>query len=796
METQEHFRHRRKLRLSLAVLMCLTWVLQPLQKTSAEEFTNSVGIKLRLLDAGRFEMGENDLAPGFYKDHSEFQIDDVRPVHPVVLTKPFFLATTEVTVSQFRRFVTETNYKTSAEKNQLGGVGWDPKPPADNPRYVSTFRDNGGFNWKNPGFDQVDEHPVTGVSFADAKAFCAWLSKKENKPYRLPTEAEWEYAARAGTETYFSFGNTYRDTIHRFANIGNVELEQAFPDRVRRQWLVDIERDPADKHVFTAPVGNYQANPWGLFDMYGNVWEWCEDRYLDTAYSQYTRPGHQQIRKRAIDPLIEEQGNIPGDWRVIRGGSWFNAPVQCRSSVRSYFEATDAACFLGFRLAADPPEAVLATARQKFEQTEAARSTIAKLADLVRERRDGRLSAELNQHRQQLNDEFLTALRSLDEPLDLYLDGRGNLTPEQLKALARTPQLKGLLLTGVGPNVTDADFSVLNNHPQLELLQLSGASKLTNALFAHLRNMDRLELLQLDGSAITDEGLKQLPQLKHLKTLRLDGTSCQGLALDHFRNSPLERFSCNKLSDAGAQLLMSFPLIQEFAFAESPLTRRGLANIGRLARLQRIDLSGCRNLQDADFAVLGEAYNLTSVQLGQTAAGDLAVEGLSRLNNLRELRIGSENLSDAGVRKICEIVSLNNVTITPDAIHLTDHGFVDLWRLANLHSLGVSAPQVTGRGLSAIGELQRLNWLSLDGIGICDAALEHVAESPSLQRLSVGDWQRGGPVTLTDSGVLQLAKARKLVHFFLIRKGTQVTENASAELRKLRPELTVDVRNP
>jgi formylglycine-generating enzyme required for sulfatase activity len=759
---------------------------------TADEIANSAGMKLRLIDAGRFEMGEHDLSPGFYKDHSEFSIEDARPVHPVVVTKPFYLATTEVTVGQFRQFVKETGYETSAETNEQGAVGWDPKSPADNPGYLSTFRDDGGFDWQNAGFNQADDHPVVVVSFADAKAYCHWLSQKERATYRLPTEAEWEYAARAGTNTYFSFGDEYRGRIHHYANIGNVELEMAFADRVRRQWLVDVERDPPDQHVFTAPVGSYEVNPWGLFDMYGNVWEWCEDRYLDTAYSPYTRPGHEQIRKRAIDPVNVERSGDAGDWRAIRGGSWFNAPVQCRSSVRGYFEANDAGCYLGFRVVLDPPEEVVAAARQKFQQSEAARATLERLADRVRERRDGRLSVELNHQSQPLTDEFLAALQQLDEPVDLYL--HGHLTATQVAALAKIRQLAGFVISGIEPVMTDDDFAMLADHPELELLHIIGTSKLSDALLRQFKKLERLELLQLDSPGITDEGLASLPPLRHLKTLNIRGTASQGLAMAHFRGSPLDHFSCDQLIDDSARLLTEFSTIRVMSISGSPITGRGLASIARLPRLQRLELSGCTNLDDADFAVLGQAYLLSSLQLSQTAAGDRAATALVQLNHLHELRIGSEHLSDAGVRKLCEIVSLRNLTIAPEAVNLTDAATSDLWRLVNLHSFGVAAPNVTGSGLSTVGELPRLEWMSLEGAGICDVALKHAAESDSLQRLHVGNWQIGGPAALTDAGIMYLAGSRKLTQFDLFRKATKVTDEGVEQLRTQQPRINVNPR--
>jgi hypothetical protein len=160
------------------------------------------------------------------------------------------------------------------------------------------------------------------------------------------------------------------------------------------------------------------------------------------------------------------------------------------------------------------------------------------------------------------------------------------------------------------------------------------------------------------------------------------------------------------------------------------------------------------------------------LQLNQTAAGDRTAAGLSRLNHLRDLRIGSDQLSDEGVRKLCEIVSLHNFSITPEAVNLTDGAFIDLWRLINLRSLAVSAPKISGSGFSALYELPRLDWMSLDGAGIADVALQHAAASNSLQNLSIGGWQRGGPAAVTDAGMSHMVTAKNLKRFSLFRNGT------------------------
>jgi sulfatase modifying factor 1 len=243
----------------------------------------------------------------------------------VRIVRPFSLGAHEVTVGQFRRFVEQAGYKTEGEKDGKGGYGWDEAKGAwvQDPKYT----------WRNPGFPQGDDHPVVLVSWNDAHAFIEWLNAtdKASPRYRLPTEAEWEYACRAGgTTTLYPNG----DDPEKLAAIGNVA--DASAKRKYPSWTTTIQAD--DGHVFTAPVGSYTASPCGLHDMIGNVWEWCEDGYDGEYYKK--------------SPADDPPGVPRATSRVIRGGGWFNDPSICRPAYRTGFTPEDRAPNLGFRLAA------------------------------------------------------------------------------------------------------------------------------------------------------------------------------------------------------------------------------------------------------------------------------------------------------------------------------------------------------------------------------------------------------------------------------------------------------------
>jgi formylglycine-generating enzyme len=172
-----------------------------------------------------------------------------------------------------------------------------------------------------------EKHPVVSVSWEDAQAYCRWTGK------RLPTEAEFEYATRAGTETKYWWGNGHPSS-RQVANIGDESAKRQYSD-----WTIMTEYD--DGYVRTAPVGSFEANPFGLHDMTGNVWEWTADRYDELYYGS--------------SPRKNPQGPSKGDSRVTCGGSWNDAPDDVRSAGRGKRIPTNRGGRVGFRCAQDRP---------------------------------------------------------------------------------------------------------------------------------------------------------------------------------------------------------------------------------------------------------------------------------------------------------------------------------------------------------------------------------------------------------------------------------------------------------
>lgn len=273
-----------------------------------KELTNSVGMKLVRIEPGQFIIGDGEDPP---RDRKQWELRDwdESPAHTVTISKSYYLGACEVSNAQYERF--------DPAHKRFRGVH---------------------------GASKTDDEPVTFVTWQQAVDFCRWLAEKEGRPYRLPSEAEWEYACRAGTTTAYSTGDALAPAQ---ANFGLAS---------------DGQKRPA-----TMPIGSYPANAWGLHDMHGNVAEWCLDWYGPYAAGAQTDPA----------------GRADGYARITRGWSYLatsnprGAARYCRSANRSGHLPEDANCCTGFRVAVGempggkPLPAVVSPSQQDVKQTAA-----------------------------------------------------------------------------------------------------------------------------------------------------------------------------------------------------------------------------------------------------------------------------------------------------------------------------------------------------------------------------------------------------------------------------------------
>jgi formylglycine-generating enzyme required for sulfatase activity len=283
---------------------------------------NSIGMEFLTVATGEFTMGSREtieeLKAAFPYAKDEW-FKGEHPAHTVHISRPFQLAKCLVTRAQFAEFVLDTGYRTEAERDGRGGTGW----------LGSTFRQKSCFTWRETGLPQLDSEPVTNVSWGDALAFCRWLSEKEGREYRLPTEAEWEYACRAGSTTRYCNG----DDPEGLVDVGNgadASGQEQFAWRTRSLTA-------SDGYEYASPVGSFQPNAWGFFDMHGNVFEWCAD-WFDAAYYLGS-------------PQDSPKGPATGSRRVMRGGGWRNSAFRCRAAYREHAIPSYRSNDVGFRIA-------------------------------------------------------------------------------------------------------------------------------------------------------------------------------------------------------------------------------------------------------------------------------------------------------------------------------------------------------------------------------------------------------------------------------------------------------------
>ena len=290
------------------------------------------GVTFVQIPGGEFTMGSEetvaDLAKAGIKVPEGFSLDDEGPKHQVKISA-FQMGKYELTRGQFRIFVEATGYKTDAEKDPKGGWGVN--------RQLQKGEQSPIYNWTNAGFPQTDNHPVVNVSWNDAMAYCRWVTEEygkrgETSVCRLPTEAEWEYACRAGSTTRYATGETPR-SVNGFGNVRDASFEAELPN------LDFVKRPPFsfnDGAAFTSVAGKYKPNAFGLYDMHGNVLEWCSDWYDEKYYAR--------------SPGTDPKGPDSGSFRVLRGGSWLLAPHYVRCASRNFFTPDCRFRYIGIRL--------------------------------------------------------------------------------------------------------------------------------------------------------------------------------------------------------------------------------------------------------------------------------------------------------------------------------------------------------------------------------------------------------------------------------------------------------------
>lgn len=308
----------------------------PASGAPTERWTNSLGMVFVRVPAGSFQMGSAERPEALARAYPLLErkrftlLSDEAPVHRVRIRRAFYMGQHEVTVGQFRRFVDTSGYRPESEADGTGGYGYNPAyDPATTERGDAFEGRDARYSWRNPGFAQADDHPVVNVTWNDAQALAAWLSRTEGHRYRLPTEAEWEYACRAGTRTRYPHG----DDPAGLLDTANTFDQEAAPywERWRAHALPG-----SDGNAFTAPVGSHAPNAFGLHDMLGNAWEWTADWYGETYY--------------AGSPRNDPQGPATGSVRVRRGGSWHTWPLYARCSYRNWNSPDTRYTLVGIRL--------------------------------------------------------------------------------------------------------------------------------------------------------------------------------------------------------------------------------------------------------------------------------------------------------------------------------------------------------------------------------------------------------------------------------------------------------------
>ncbi len=793
------------------------------------EYTNSIGMKFRLIPPGEFLMGatpeeiesalvaaDKDQSSKTQANNPGPQIDRSGPQHKVILTQPIYIGVSEVTQLQYETIIgANPSHFSATGKGQDAVTGLD-----------------------------TDNHPVEMVSWNDATEFCAKLSLLEKympfyfrageevtplngTGYRLPTEAEWEYSCRAGTTTRFWCGDDENDVTQ----VGWIDSNSG-----RR----------------THAVGELRPNSFGLWDMHGSIWELVQDNWDPTFYARIDNAP-------SVDPYNPFHGN---SFRVIRGGFWATNPSLCRSSLRAVQYPSARSMYFGFRvvLTVDTVRQLLKTpiARTEPQRTKAGpEDPQRRAAEMVIERGGWvgihTLSSlsftskfeELPQERFAIGEVGLrsnTQLTDADIQIlgDIYsgrtitiLHGSQNLSGSAIKSIAST----GLLdYTHSEFTMTDEALALFAEKAQPYSLNIPSmpANPLIEQSLAHMSSLRRLQWgLYGAESGVTADGLKGLAKLPGLYHLYLLGHGLTGehvallAASENLRSLSIP---LNPLTDEDIPHLSSLKRLSQLELTSTKLTKDGVSRLREL--LPNTDIIHPELLAEDDQRrivqwVLSEggvvdewksgsvksppvkSFSATNIRFedpGKSPDGgeanklaglnalqslrwdflknaDIAMETIGTLDSLVQLEINGSDISTAGMKHVGELKQIELLFLN-SCKSLDDGGVSQLKDLKHIYHLQLSVTPISSSGLLHLGQIPSLQMLYLrECRGISDDGIQHLV---SLSRLRYLDLS-GTP--LTDACIPHLSQMQSLRILFI--DYTKITAEGAAKLQAALPKCVV-----
>lgn len=624
------------------------------------EVENSIGMRFRLIPPGQFVMGS---------PISETARRDSERQHLVNIRRPFYLSVNEVTQQQYRKV-----------------VGVNP-----NSRQGTIVSKSG------------KPLPITSVDWQNSFDFCRKLSalqqeKEADRVYRLPGEAEWEFACRAGTMTAYYFGPKPDKTF------ANCRMNTGLKD-----------------------VASYPPNPFGLYDMHGNVTEWCADTF------------HRDFHAQPLADKFPDEKNI----RVSRGGAYADQPDGCRAAIRFSYTKNIWSFATGFRVALDLPT-FASEARKRQEKIreknflrprdeEKVDPLLVEISNLLRippaeitEKDYLRVNRLSLWYKTPIKDFSLIAKLKNLEHLSISTE---NFNEVDLKLLKHLPKLKTLSLRGA--NINGRGLVQLPNHALLEGLNLSD-TKIDDSKLSNLASFVSLKSLDLNDTTITDTGLKTLKAFRKLERLSLRKTG---------------------VSDASAPILERLTSLKTVVLDDTKIGDGTLQSISKLPELEYLTLSNTL-VTSRGITQLADLPSLKTLYLMGTAIGDKGALALSGMDQLSDLALNETNIGDKGFSVIASLPQLQSFSAVGTSV--TDDGLKVLKDAKKLHTLGLSETNVQGSGLLALDGTERLGTLHLAGSRLDDKGMQAIASFPRLYVLNLSNTR------ITDAGLRLLKDTRSL----------------------------------